>query len=223
MSKVFIEESTLTEIGNAIRAKDGSTALIAPGDMADRIANLPTGGSGSETPLDELAIEMITGANKGSTITSLPNGITRIRDYAFYCSSSSTEKGALQQLALTELPDSITEIGKYAFSGCKNVNFSALPSSLVTIGDYSFAGPKFSTSLIIPANVNKIGAWVFGQTASRGPNELIFLGKPTSITSNAFHSGVTSIKVPWSEGEVAGAPWGANTDTIVYNYIHEEA
>ena len=43
MSKVFIEESTLTAIGDAIRDKEGSTALIAPLDMATKITNLSTG------------------------------------------------------------------------------------------------------------------------------------------------------------------------------------
>lgn len=44
MSKVFIEESTLTSIGNAIRSKTGETGLIAPLDMATAISNLATGG-----------------------------------------------------------------------------------------------------------------------------------------------------------------------------------
>ena len=29
---------------------------------------------------------------------------------------------------------------------------------------------------------------------------------------------LTTINVPWSEGEVAGAPWGATGATINYNY-----
>ena len=44
MSKVFIEESTLTSIGDAIRSKTGETGLIAPLDMATAISNLATGG-----------------------------------------------------------------------------------------------------------------------------------------------------------------------------------
>lgn len=44
MSKVFIEESTLIAIGDAIRAKNGSSELIAPQDMDTAITNLPTGG-----------------------------------------------------------------------------------------------------------------------------------------------------------------------------------
>lgn len=44
MSKAFINESTLTAIGDAIRAKTGKTDLIAPGDMPTEIENIPTGG-----------------------------------------------------------------------------------------------------------------------------------------------------------------------------------
>lgn len=44
MSKVFIEESTLTAIGDAIRGKNGTIDMIAPLDMATAIINLPSGG-----------------------------------------------------------------------------------------------------------------------------------------------------------------------------------
>lgn len=43
MSKVFIQEDTLTNIANAIREKDGTTDPIAPQNMADAIINLPSG------------------------------------------------------------------------------------------------------------------------------------------------------------------------------------
>ena len=44
MSKVFIEESTLTAIGNAIRSKTGGTDLIAPLNMPTEINGISTGG-----------------------------------------------------------------------------------------------------------------------------------------------------------------------------------
>ena len=44
MSKVFIEESTLTAIGNAIRDKTGGTDLIAPLNMPTEINGISTGG-----------------------------------------------------------------------------------------------------------------------------------------------------------------------------------
>ncbi len=43
MSKVFIEESTLTSIGDAIREKNGTADLIAPLNMAAAISNLSSG------------------------------------------------------------------------------------------------------------------------------------------------------------------------------------
>ena len=45
MSKVFIEESTLTAIGNAIRGKTGGTELIAPLNMPTEINGISTGGA----------------------------------------------------------------------------------------------------------------------------------------------------------------------------------
>ena len=47
MDKTLIDESTLTNIGNAIREKTKDTALIAPGDMPAAIAAIP---SGTPTP-----------------------------------------------------------------------------------------------------------------------------------------------------------------------------
>lgn len=46
MAKVFIEETTLTNIGNAIRDKEGTSELIPVTDMATRIAAIESGGGG---------------------------------------------------------------------------------------------------------------------------------------------------------------------------------
>lgn len=46
MSKVSINESTLTNIGAAIREKTGKTDLIAPGDMPAEIRGIVSGGGG---------------------------------------------------------------------------------------------------------------------------------------------------------------------------------
>jgi len=55
MAKVFIEESTLTAIGDAIRGKTGGSELIAPLDMADEISGIEsgTGGEGGYEIPDE--------------------------------------------------------------------------------------------------------------------------------------------------------------------------
>lgn len=57
MSKVFINEETLVNIGSAIREKTGKTNLIAPGDMPNEIRSITTGnGGGAAAVIEELTI-----------------------------------------------------------------------------------------------------------------------------------------------------------------------
>lgn len=44
MAKIFIEESTLSAIGNSIRAKTGKVNMIPPLNMPTEIASIQTGG-----------------------------------------------------------------------------------------------------------------------------------------------------------------------------------
>ena len=60
MSKVFINESSLTSIGNAIRGKTGSSELLSvPEGMVAAIESITTGGGGSAVLPEELKV--ITG------------------------------------------------------------------------------------------------------------------------------------------------------------------
>ena len=98
-------------------------------------------------------------------------------------------------LALTSLPEGITSIGQYAFGYCENLALTSLPKGITSIGYYAFAHCTGLTSLT-------------------------FLGTPTSIASSAFQNctNLTTINVPWAEGAVTNAPWGATNATINYNY-----
>lgn len=55
MAKIFIEETTLSNIGDAIRDKEGTSDLIPVNDMASRISAITTGGSNEPTD-EELTI-----------------------------------------------------------------------------------------------------------------------------------------------------------------------
>lgn len=46
MSKVYLEDSTLTNIANAIRAKAGNSTQLLPSEMPAAITALPSGGGG---------------------------------------------------------------------------------------------------------------------------------------------------------------------------------
>ena len=66
---------------------------------------------------------------------------------------------------------------------------------LATIPAYAFSGCSKLKSVILPNTVTSINSYAFKECAN-----------------------LTSIKVPWSEGTIKYAPWGATNATITYNY-----
>ena len=98
------------------------------------------------------------------------------------------------KLALSSLPDSVTEIGNFAFGSCRNLSLTSLPSSLTTLEGAFYSCTSLKT--------------------------ITFKSTPTLVLSGAFQgcSKLTVINVPWAEGEVDNAPWGATNATINYNY-----
>lgn len=68
--------------------------------------------------------------------------------------------------------------------------------------------------------------YVYDGSLPIGASKVYFPTTIKEISSTAF-SGVgtssnTTIYVPWSEGEIEGAPWGATSATIQYNYTDWE-
>lgn len=75
MGKVFINETSLTAIGDAIREKTGETALLSPAEMATAIAGISAGGEG----LQEIVFNgKVNGLNNGG---NLDDFFTRYADY----------------------------------------------------------------------------------------------------------------------------------------------
>lgn len=75
MSKLFIEDTSLTAIGDAIRAKGGTTELLSvPDGMVAAIAGIEAGGS-SGLNIDWENDVVVTVTTAGQTIT-LPDGYT---------------------------------------------------------------------------------------------------------------------------------------------------
>lgn len=83
---------------------------------------------------------------------------------------------------------------------------------------YSYMSGSHLKKLIIREGCKTIGEWAFGY------QQLITVYLPSTITSmhGLVFNGCNDLKdiyVPWSEGAVAYAPWGApSTCTIHYNY-----
>lgn len=71
-------------------------------------------------------------------------------------------------------------------------------------------------------NVTSVGANSFRDCVSL--TSLKIYKKLTNFATNALNgcTNLTDIYVPWAEGEVANAPWGATNATIHYNTTYDE-
>lgn len=91
-----------------------------------------------------------------------------------------------------------------------------LPSLKQINGDDAFGDCEELTEISFPKIESITGTQIF--LGCFKLETLTFESTPTSIDANAFTgSRLRRIFVPWSEGEVAGAPWGATEATIFYN------
>lgn len=145
----------------------------------------------------------------------LPTDTTEIGDSAFrYC---------LNLPNISEYWENIIYIRESSFDYCESLSIDHLPPNVSVIGDYTFRGCHKLSFSRIPKSVTSIGLAAFN-AGWRNSNSIIFEGTPQTIASNAFISNpnVTDIYVPWAEGAIANAPWGATNATIHYNTTYDE-
>ena len=184
------------------------------------------GGDGEFATLDQVM--------DGSAVkVNLPNA-TKIKAYGF-C--------AMPTLTSINMPN-VVEMGQRAFQGCENLVMDTLPTNLTTIGDAAFYGCNRLAIDTLPSGVTKIPQNCFDTCSSLAITEIpaqidfigasafyrctklasiTFKGTPTTVASSAFQrcTNIKIINVPWAEGAVANAPWGATNATINYNYTGE--
>ena len=116
------------------------------------------------------------------------------------------------------LPSGVVNIADNAFYSWTKLNSVTFSDTVESIGAYSFRSLKNITTLVFPAALTTIKGNAFNGCVLL--DSVTFKGTPSSIVATAF-SGctvLTTINVPWAEGVVANAPWGATNATINYNY-----
>ena len=132
---------------------------------------------------------------------------------------------ALIDRSITEIiiPEGTAKIGAYAFANCQKLAKATIPNSLQNIASFAFYNCATLEEITIPASVNTIYSSAFGKCPNM--TKVIFKGMPDSIAAAAFSGddAITDVYVPWSEGEVANAPWGAANAAIHYGYVADEA
>lgn len=125
------------------------------------------------------------------------------------------------------IPDGCIKIGNYAFYGCSKATEITIPDTVTHLGYETFGGCTKITEVEIPTSVYEIENKVFNGCSGLGTVTFVGNEKPQKpLTGRANFQGsafmgctnLLTINVPWAEGEVANAPWGATNATINYNY-----
>ena len=125
--------------------------------------------------------------------------------------------GAYSDMQTFVIPESVIRIGVGVFREWYYLGKVILHDAITHIGGDAFAYTGL-TDVDLPASIVNLGYTAFGNCSALV--RVTFRGTPTTIHTKAFsnNAGLVEINVPWAEGEVAGAPWGATNATINYNY-----
>ena len=195
MGKRLIDESTLTDICDAIREKEGTTELIPVTGISSKIAGLSSGGGGSnklaqlvDRSVTEIIAEDLEGATmfgdyafsgcRGLTNITIPDSVTRIGFFAFRNCSGFTS---------IIIPDSVTSIGDNAFNGCSGLTSITMSNSVTSIGSSTFYYCSGLTSITIPNSVTSIGSSALQIGSTTNKATIIFLSTtPPTITTSTF-------------------------------------
>lgn len=162
---------------------------------------------------------------------TIPETVKTIDEYAFYWAKMSnitlpntlesigkSAFGGCDNLKISKLPDNLISLGGWCFTFSENISINQVPSGITIIDDYTFNGCNAITSFTFHENITQINTRALG--SCDGLTTVTFKGTPASISVDAFKysDALTTINVPWAEGEVENAPWGATNATINYNY-----
>lgn len=222
MSKVLCEKSDLVAIADSVRNKTGTTDGMRVSEIPQKIEAIETG---SNINLQEKALTITSNgittvtpdtsydalSKVDVTVSVVGDGGSPTGPYIEYTSLNSSGRvftakfrgtivpeyafAYLSELTSVDMPDNVIAIGDNGFYRCPKLQLTSLPSGITSIGDFAFS------------NCTGLETVRFTSTVSSIPNG-VFSGCPR----------LSTIYVPWSQGQVANAPWGASNATIVYDY-----
>jgi hypothetical protein len=143
---------------------------------------------------------------------ALPDTITVIPHRCF-------EQSSFDVYNTLVLPKTVQRIESNGFYNSQLYRIQ-LHEGIEFIGDQAFYN-SYLQEVTLPKSLQSIEAEAFSFCSQL--RTVTFNSKPeiSSTYNYILFNGstyLTTINVPWSEGEVAGAPWGATNATINYNY-----
>ncbi len=120
------------------------------------------------------------------TKLSIPNGITSIKNYAFYNCVS---------LINIVLPETVTSIGQFSFTGCNALANINIPNSIKSIGESAFRYCSSLTDIEIPYGVTNIGDHAYADCTSLISVEISDSVKSISVALFGGCSALTNVTI----------------------------
>lgn len=197
------EDTNLTDAVRALEAERERGFFLLNGTLGGTVKRLTVKDMGNITSLPQYLFSM----NENLEYFEFPDTLTSIGQGCFYTCIN---------LVSYSLPEAITDFKSSVFYKTK-VAFTKLPDALETIATNVFTYCTELRISEIPAGVKSISRGAFAYCT--GIKTITFKGTPDTLEGTVFTgcTELTEINVPWAEGEVAKAPWGAPNAKINYN------
>ena len=133
-----------------------------------------------------------------------------------------TEIETFRALELLTLSNSMFQDCTSLYAG-QMMDLSVIAPKCQTIDSRCFQGCNMS-EIRLPQTLKKTNTYAINRNSNL--TKVYFTGKPAGISLGGatfdMLNNLGDIYVPWSEGEVANAPWGANNATIHYDTVYDE-
>jgi hypothetical protein len=172
--------ASFSSSGGCVYSTDGTVLLLVPNGLSS-----PT----LLSSVTEIGSGALYGCAKIANLT-LPSGLTKIDDYAFYkCTLLKTAGDTVDKTdGVIYIPEGVVSIGDYAFSLCTAIKSVGFYENLKIIGMYAFSGCTACTGIEIPAV--SVGAYAFS-----GCTKIItVLFDGTETIGDYAFSGCTALK-----------------------------
>ena len=156
--------------------EEGEDGLVIKGYNGDkRNLNIPQTINGIQvTQIGDYAFAE-SGEDNAVQVLSLPDGLLRIGEGAFYNCIYLTE---------ANIPDTVQNIGVSAFWNCGGLQDLTLPSALIAVEDYAFYNCESFEKIVIPEGCQRIGKETF--MACSWATTIVIPATVTQIGDGAF-------------------------------------